>query len=71
MISVSVHVTFKSGKIMHLNCYFSYWPHPYKKKKKKKSSQKCTRWANFNPVDTKACVNDNCIDLFVFLFSVI
>ena len=24
MISVSVHVTFKPGKIMHLNCYFSY-----------------------------------------------
>ena len=28
MTSVSVHVTFKSGKIMHLSCYFSYWPHP-------------------------------------------
>ena len=24
MISVSVHVTFKSVKVMHLNCYFSY-----------------------------------------------
>ena len=24
MISVSGHVTFKSVKIMHLNCYFSY-----------------------------------------------
>ena len=24
MISVSVHVTFKSVKVMHLSCYFSY-----------------------------------------------
>ena len=28
MISVSVHMTFKFVKIMHLNFYFSYWPHP-------------------------------------------
>ena len=28
MISVSVHVVFTSVKVMHLSCYFSYWPHP-------------------------------------------
>ena len=64
MISVGVHVAFKSGKIMHLNIFHIDLTH------KKNSSQKRTRWANFNKNYTKACVSDNCIVLFVFLFSV-
>ena len=63
MTSVSVHVTFKSGKIMHLNCYFFFILTP----PKKKSLQKCTRWANFNQIDTKACISDNGIDLCILV----
>ena len=60
MISVNVQVTFKSVKIMHLNCYFSYWPHPYKTRHRNTPS-----WAYFNQYYIKACVNGNWIDLFM------
>ena len=62
MIFVRVHVTFKSGNASKL-LFFILTP-PIKN-----SSQKCTHWDNFNQNYTKACVSNNCIDRFVFLFS--
>ena len=40
MISISVHVTFKPVKVMHLKCYFFMLTPSIKN-----SSQRCTRWA--------------------------